>query len=295
MDTTADVIVNVTHAAQEAAGETVGKVTNEFVHFLQNTFNWNNLFKTIGVLLILFIIWLVFAIIKGGSKKMLKKSDNPHLNMLILRTINYAYVIVSLLYLLSVFGIKVTAILGAAGVAGVAIGFAAQTTISNFISGLFVLGERTMKVGDFISCGGVAGTVDSVGLLSIKVHNTDGQMIRIPNSQVMNSNFQNNSFFETRRMCFTVSVAYESDFRKALEVLATVPAKCSTVLTDPESKVWYEELGASGVDMVLAVWFKPSDLIQTKNDVFMNILETFKAAGIEIPYTKVDVNIVKTV
>jgi small-conductance mechanosensitive channel len=295
MDNTSDLVENVTHAAQEAAGETVGKVTDEIMHFFQNTFNWNNVFKVVGMILILFIIWLVFRLVKGGTKKLLKKNDNPHLNMLVIRTINYAYVIVSLLYLLSVFGIKITAILGAAGVAGVAIGFAAQTTISNFISGLFVLGERTMKVGDFISCGGVAGTVDSVDLLSIKIHNTDGQMLRIPNSQVMNSNFQNNSFFDTRRMCFTVSVAYESDFRKAQEVLATVPAKCPTVLAEPEPKVWFEELGASGVNMILAVWFKSSDLVQTKNDVFVNILETFRAANIEIPYTKVDVNITKTV
>ena len=295
MDTTADVIENVTHAAQDAAGETIGKVTDELTHICQSIFNWNTIFKLVGIVLILLIIWIVYRIVKGGVKRLLAKKENPHLNMLIIRTINYTYVIVSLLYLLSVFGIKINAILGAAGVAGVAIGFAAQTTISNFISGVFVLGERTMKVGDFISCGGVAGTVDSVDLLSIKIHNTDGQMIRIPNSQVMNSNFQNNSYFDTRRMMFTVSVAYESDFRKAQEVLASVPAKCPTVLAEPESKVWYEELGASGVNMVLAVWFKPADLVQTKNDVFVNILESFRAANIEIPYTKVDVNIVKTV
>ncbi|MCI5473533.1 MAG: mechanosensitive ion channel, partial [Spirochaetia bacterium] len=81
------------------------------------------------------------------------------------------------------------------------------------------------------------------------------------------------------------------DLKSAMQELLKVPEKCPTVLKDPEPKVWFENLGESGIDMILAVWFAPSDLIQTKNDVFMNIVEVFKNANIEIPYNKIDVKL----
>ena len=224
-------------------------------------------------------------------KRGLHEKVSAHASMLINRTINYIFYIILAAYILHLFGISLNALWGAAGIAGVAIGFAAQTCISNLISGLFVLSEKTMKIGDFISVDGVSGTVDSIGLLSIKIHNIDNQMIRIPNSAIINSNFQNNNYFDTRRMNFSVSVAYETDLKSAMQELLKVPEKCPTVLKDPEPKVWFENLGESGIDMILAVWFAPSDLIQTKNDVFMNIVEVFKNANIEIPYNKIDVKL----
>lgn len=177
------------------------------------------------------------------------------------------------------------------GIAGVALGFAAQTSVSNFISGLFVLGERTMKIGDYISVGGVSGTVDSIGLISIKIHNTENQLIRIPNSTIINTNFQNNNFYGERRMNFCVSVAYDTDMTKALETLRAVPELCPTVLKTPASVVWYDGFGESGINMTLAVWFAPDDLIQTKNDVFIAMKKAFDEAGIAIPFSRIDVSV----
>ena len=281
----------IEEAAIEALNETVSSTTSEVFKFFKSFCNWNFLFKAIGALLMIFIIWLIFTLIKKMVKRALHEKVSAHVSMLINRTINYIFYIILAAYILHLFGISLNALWGAAGIAGVAIGFAAQTCISNLISGLFVLSEKTMKIGDFISVDGVSGTVDSIGLLSIKIHNIDNQMIRIPNSAIINSNFQNNNYFDTRRMNFSVSVAYETDLKSAMQELLKVPEKCPTVLKDPEPKVWFENLGESGIDMILAVWFAPSDLIQTKNDVFMNIVEVFKNANIEIPYNKIDVKL----
>jgi small-conductance mechanosensitive channel len=128
------------------------------------------------------------------------------------------------MYVLGLFGINLGAIWGAMGIAGVAIGFAAQTTVSNLISGIFIVTEKTMKIGDFIEVDGVAGTVDRVGLLSIKIHTPNNQLIRIPSSSVINAKLKNFSSYEYRRYVFEVSVDYSTDLDKALEVLQSVPA-----------------------------------------------------------------------
>lgn len=277
----------------KAAESTIGKTMNDMKDFVINLIEPENIFKVLGAIIMLILIWVIFKVIKKLIKKATKDKVSNHASMLISRAISYIYYIVVLAYILGLFGISLTALWGAAGIAGVAIGFAAQTSVSNLISGIFVLSEKAMKIGDFISVGGVSGTVDSIGLLSVKIHNLDNQMIRIPNSTIINSNFQNNSTFEVRRMSFCVSVAYGTDLKKALEELKKVPAKCSTLVQDPAPAVWYDNLGESGINMILAVSFKSSTLIDTKNEVFMNIVETLNSASIEIPYNKIDVNVIK--
>lgn len=292
MEETGSTLEQVESAAIEAADATVGKFAQTAFDFFKRLFTWNNLFKVIGIILVLALIWLVFKIIKKTTKRFLSERLDRHQNAMALKILNYLYFIVSVLYVLSAFGIKLKALWGAAGIAGVAVGFAAQTTISNFISGMFIISERTMKLGDFISCAGVSGTVESVGLLSIKIRNSDGQLVRIPNSQIINTNFQNNNFYPNRRMSFQLSVSYDADLRKAIEVLKNVPKNCPTVLEEPEPAVWYDSLGDSGVNMTLALWFETKDLVQTKNDVFINIIEEFNKNELEIPYNRIDINLI---
>lgn len=286
-------IDSVGDAAVAAANETVGKFTHGLMDFFKTLCTWENLFKLIGALFIIFLIWLVFALIKKGVKRIPNQKMESHYKKMVLKFITYLFYVIIVMYVLSLFGVKLSAIWGAAGIAGVAIGFAAQTSVSNLISGLFVIGEKTMKIGDFIIVGSVSGTVDEIGLLSVKIHNLDGQMIRIPNSTIINSNFQNNSHFEKRRMTFSTSVAYEADLEKALEVLRQVPEKCPTVLKEPAPTVCYDGLGDSGLNMTISVWFQSSDLLQTKNDIYINIVKLFNENKLEIPYNKLDVNLTK--
>lgn len=285
------VLHDVEEAAVNAANQTVGTILSGFLEFCTGCLTWENFFRILGIVLVVLIITVVFILIRKGILKGLSvRLDGNQLKM-VHKLIRYVYFVVIVFYILSVFGVKLSAIWGAAGIAGVALGFAAQTSVSNFISGLFVLGERTMKIGDYISVGGVSGTVDSIGLISIKIHNTENQLIRIPNSTIINTNFQNNNFYGERRMNFCVSVAYDTDMTKALETLRSVPEQCPTVLKNPASVVWYDGFGESGINMTLAVWFAPDDLIQTKNDVFIAMKKAFDEAGIAIPFSRIDVNV----
>ncbi len=292
MNKPADTVYTVTDAAASAADQTVGRLTATFVDFIKTYFTWENLFKMIGAVIVIVLIQLLFMLIKQAVKRIPQGSGTAQQRVLLKKALNYASYAAVFIYILSLFGIKLSALWGAAGIAGVAVGFAAQTSVSNLISGLFVLGEKTLKIGDYISVGGQSGTVDSIDLLSIKIHTPDNQMIRIPNATIINSNFVNNNFYGKRRMTFAVSIDYDSDMQTALDALLKVPAHCPAVLPEPAAAAWFDGFGESGINMTLAVWFRPEDLRKTKNEVFIAMKKLFDEAGIAIPFSRLDVSFV---
>lgn len=292
MEGQSDILHEVGEAAAFAANETVGQFSSKFMDFVKNLLTLTNVFRLIGALFMILFMWIVFKLIKHFIKNVSAGKIQPQTNLVISKVISYIFYALVVMYILSLLGVKLGAIWGAAGIAGIAVGFAAQTSVSNLISGLFVLGEKTMKVGDFIEVGGVSGTVDSVGLLSVKIHTVNNQMIRIPNSSIINSNFQNNSFFSIRRFSFELSVDYSSDMTAVLDALSSVPALCASVLKDPAPAVWYNGFGESGINIVLAVWFNTSDLVKMKNEVYIAIKKVFDEKGINIPFNRLDVSMV---
>lgn len=294
MEGQSDILHEVGEAAAFAANETVGQFSSKFMDFAKSLLTWTNVFRLIGALFMIIFMWIVFKLIKHFIKKISTGKIQPQTNLIISKVISYIFYVLVVMYILSLFGVKLGAIWGAAGIAGIAVGFAAQTSVSNLISGLFVLGEKTMKVGDFIEVGGVSGTVDSVGLLSVKIHTVNNQMIRIPNSSIINSNFQNNSFFSIRRFSFELSVDYSSDMTAVLDALSSVPALCASVLKDPAPAVWYNGFGESGINIVLAVWFNSSDLVKMKNEVYIAIKKVFDEKGINIPFNRLDVSMINS-
>lgn len=279
--------------AAASAGETIAKQTSTFVNWVKGFFTWDNLFKLIGVIIVLFIFWIVYKLIIRAIKKVPAEKTNPHRQMLITKVIKYVFYVLVAMWVLNLFGVKLSAIWGAAGIAGVAIGFAAQTSVSNIISGLFVLTEGALKVGDTIIVDGITGVVESINLMSVQVHTYDNEMVRIPNSTIINTNLMNRSYHSKRRFTLTYSINYDTDMRKALEVLSKAPEFCPTVLKEPAPAVWFDNFGDSGIDLTLAVWFKPEDFIQTKNDLYIAIKKVFDDAGIDVPYNQLDINIKK--
>lgn len=288
-----DTLTSVSDALSSAANDTIVKQTSSFVNFIMSYVSWENLFKLLGSLLIIFAMWIIYKVILKLLKKIPKEKASPQRMMILKRVTTYFFYIAVVMYVLSLFGIKLSAIWGAAGIAGVAIGFAAQTSVSNLISGLFVLTEGTLKIGDTIIVGDVTGIVDAISLLSVRVHTFDNQMVRIPNSTIINSNLTNNSYHKQRRMTINVSIAYNSDMQKALEALKKAPSLCPSVLPDPAPAVWFDGFGESGINMTVAAWFRPEDFLKTKNELYIAIKQVFDEAKIEIPFNQLDVQIKK--
>ena len=288
-----DTINSIGEAASNAANDIFFDKTSSFVNWILSFLTWENLFKLIGSLLILFVIWLVFRIVAKAIRRVPETKLPAQRAAIVIKFVRYIFYIVVVLYVLGLFGINLKAIWGAAGIAGVAIGFAAQTSVSNLISGLFVLTEGSIHVGDTIIVGDVTGIVDEVKLLSVRVHTYDNQMVRIPNSTIIGSNLTNNSYHNKRRLTLKVGVDYSTDMRKALETLQKAPSLCPTVLKDPAPAVWFDGFDASSINLVVAVWFKPVDFLQTKNDLYVAMKQVLDEAGISIPFNQLDVHLDK--
>lgn len=282
-------LVDVASSAEEA----IIKQTSTFLNWIKSFCTWENLFKLIGVIVILAIFFVIYRLLIRATKKIPSERTNPHRQMIITRAIKYIFLVLVVMYILGLFGIKLSAIWGAAGIAGIAIGFAAQTSISNIISGLFVLTEGTLKVGDAITVDGITGVVDSINLMSIQLHTYDNEMVRIPNSTIINTDLTNKSFHSRKRLTISLSISYDTDMKKAYEILNSAPSLCTTILQEPAPSVWFDKFGENGIDLTIAVWFKPEDYLQTKNDLFIAIKKVFDDAKIEIPFTQIDVNLKK--
>ena len=288
-----DTINSIGEAASNAANDIFFDKTSSFINWILSFLTWENLFKLVGSIFIIFVIWVIFRIISKAIRRVPETKLPAQRAAIVIKFVRYIFYIVVVLYVLGLFGINLKAIWGAAGIAGVAIGFAAQTSVSNLISGLFVLTEGSIHVGDTIIVGDVTGIVDEVKLLSVRVHTYDNQMVRIPNSTIIGSNLTNNSYHNKRRLTLKVGVDYSTDMRKALETLQKAPSLCPTVLSDPAPAVWFDGFDASSINLVVAVWFKPVDFLQTKNDLYVAMKQVLDEAGISIPFNQLDVHLDK--
>lgn len=257
---------------------------------IKKIISWDNLFRVIGTVVAILVAYFVYKMIVRAIKRTPPTKLSAHKSVLIVRIVKYLFDFVLIMCVLNLFGVKLSAIWGAAGVAGIAIAFAAQTSFSNIISGIFILAEKTMKIGDLVTVEDKTGIVDVIGLLSVQIHTLDNQLIRIPNSSIINTSMINNSYFPIRRMCIEVSVSYDTDMQKALSALEKVPSLCKYVLKEPSAVAWFDKFDESRIKLTLAVWFASSDFLATKNEVFITIKKVFDQEKIKIPYNKLDVN-----
>ncbi len=213
-----------------------------------------------------------------------KRRLSPQSAMLLRKVVRYALGFVILLAVLQQLGLQLGALLGAAGVVGIAVGFAAQTSMSNLISGLFLIWEKPCAVGDVIRIGGTVGVVLSIDLLSVKVRTFDNQFVRLPNQQIISTELVNITRFPIRRMDINIGVAYKEDVGRVRQVLMELAAANPHCLDEPEPLVIFTNFGDSALEFLFAIWFEKNDYLVLKNSMMQQIKERFDAEGIEIPF-----------
>jgi small-conductance mechanosensitive channel len=181
-------------------------------------------------------------------------------------------------------GFKLGVLLGAAGILTVAIGFAAQTSASNLISGLFLIAERPFKVGDVIRVEDVTGQILSVDLLSVKLRTFDNLFVRMPNESLIKSRVTNLTRFPIRRVDLALSVAYKEDLARVEELLVAVADRNPASLEEPGPEFFVRGFGESGIDLQFSVWTVKENYVILKNSLLSEIQTAFREKGIEIPY-----------
>jgi small-conductance mechanosensitive channel len=181
-------------------------------------------------------------------------------------------------------GFSLSVLLGAAGVLSVALGFASQTSASNLISGLFLIGEQPFQLGDTIKVGNTTGEVLSIDLLSVKLRTFDNLFVRIPNETLIKSEVTNLTRFPIRRFDLLLGVAYKEQIATVRKVLLDVADKNPLCLDEPGPMFLFLGFGDSALNIQFSVWSKRENFRDLRNSLQEEIKLAFDAAGIEIPF-----------
>ncbi len=200
------------------------------------------------------------------------------------KVIFYLGVLVILVSVLMELGFSLAPILGAAGIMGIALGFAAQTSVSNVISGFFLMAEQPFVVNDLIQVGDITGRVLSIDMLSVKLRTFDNRFVRIPNENLIKTEFINLTRFPIRRADIDVGVAYKEDVARVKEILFQVAREHPAALMEPEPQLFFMDYGASSLDFLFGVWTRTKGFYEVRNEIREKIKERFDEEGIEIPF-----------
>ncbi len=206
----------------------------------------------------------------------------------------YAIIAITLVAVLARLGVQTTSIIAVLGAAGLAIGLALQGTLQNIAAGIMLLLLRPFKVGDYIDAGGIAGTVDEIGLFTTDMTTYDGLYRSVPNASLWNTSILNYSRLPTRRLDVPVGIAYEDDVEQAMALLLDHLKQDSRVLSEPAPQVLVTGLGASSVDLSLRCWSSREDFWTLKFEFNKNAKLWLDAAGISIPFPQRDVHLIPT-
>lgn len=182
---------------------------------------------------------------------------------------------------------KLTALLGSAGIAGMAIGFAFKTSISNIISGLFVAFESPFSVGDYIQVDQMRGEVLSFDLLAVKIRSSENNYIRIPNEQLIKTPVINFTRFDTHRIDIKVSVGYEDDLKQVEEILLSIASDDPMLLSEPSPSFRFGKFDESSIQLTLRVWTDTKDYRQAKNTLAHKIVIAFDKNSLTMPYPRI--------
>lgn len=234
--------------------------------------------------LILLLGWGLAKVAGLAAGRAARRYTAAQETMLVQRVVFYGVLALSVVTALQQMGFDLGVLLGAAGILTVAVGFASQTSASNVISGLFLIGERAFVVGDTIKLGNTVGEVLSIDLLSVKLRTPDNLFVRVPNETLIKAEIVNLTRFPIRRVDLLIGVNYKEDMAKVQRVLQEVAERNPLCLTEPEPLFIFSGFGDSAMNLQFSVWAVRENFLELRNSIQREIKQAFDASGIDIPY-----------
>lgn len=209
------------------------------------------------------------------------------------KLLHYSLIFIGLLLAIGVAGVELKHFAVLAGAFGIGIGFGLQNIVNNFVSGLILLFERPVKVGDVVVLSGQWAHVLKIGLRSTVVETFDRAEIIVPNSQLISEQVTNWTLSSNMaRLVLPVGVAYGSDLAAVLRILLEVAEANPMVLSEPAPSPVFTGFGDSSLDFELRVWLdNPGNLIAARSELGMEIDRKFREAGVEIPFPQRDLHL----
>lgn len=242
----------------------------------------------------LFIGMKLIKWVRKITKKCLEKANaDVGVIQFIDAFIKFSLMILLVAGLATSFGVQVASLVAVLGSAGVTLGLALQGSLSNFAGGVLILLLKPFKVGDYIKedTNNNEGTVAEISLFYTKLVTYDEKIIVLPNGTLANNSLTNVTAADIRRLDLKISISYDSDLKKAKEVLKSLLEADKDVLKEQEITIFVDNLADSGIIIGVRCYTKQQDFWPVKWRILENIKYAFDENGIEIPYPKVDVQI----
>ncbi len=259
-----------------------------WVQFVQDFIGWVIGFipRMISAIFLLLIFWLIYrtirkVLVSGMKAAGVDESIRDMLGMLLKWFIlGFGLIIAG-----NQIGIQIAALLTGVSIIGLAIGFASQETISNFIAGIMIFWDKPFKVGDWIQIDYQLGQVKRVTFRSTRLQDLDGDIVIFPNTFMLSQKLINKSTNRVTRCNVPVGIAYKESIDKAREVLLAMVARDQRIVKSPEPEVVVHGLGASSVDLVLHFWIEEEKYEDAMQYEYMErCKEALDEAGIEMPF-----------
>jgi small-conductance mechanosensitive channel len=199
---------------------------------------------------------------------------------------NYTLILIGTLVLLQVWGLDLSSLTIFASVLGVGIGLGLQGIAKDFVSGLVIIFERPIQVGDFVEVAGKVGTVERISVRSTEIMTLDQVAIFVPNSRFLESEVINWSYpSPLSRLKISVRVAYGSNLSAVKDALVDAANEHPDILSEPAPQVWFTGFGQSSLMLNLLVWItQPRKQFQIKSDLYFRIDEILRDRHVEIPF-----------
>jgi len=243
-------------------------------------------FRLAGAIILLVIGFVVAGALERWTRAGLGRlpAFDETLRRFLSKIVRYGILILVGVTVLAQFGVQTASIIAALGAVGLAIGLALQGTLQNIAAGIMLLVLKPFRVGEYIDAGGIAGTVEEIGLFATELKAADGVYVMAPNSELWNKPVTNYSRNAIRRNDIPIGIGYDDDIDLAQKLLMDLATADQRVLPVPAPETFVGALGDSSVLVTLRYWTATSDNWQTGLDLRKAAKEAFGRHGISIPF-----------
>ncbi|WP_413112388.1 mechanosensitive ion channel family protein [Thaumasiovibrio sp. DFM-14] len=244
-------------------------------------------------------LWMLKLLIKAVSSKLTASGKDPNIVHLIERVLFVVVLGIIFLTTLSMLNIPITAFAFLSGAIAIGFGFGAQNIINNFISGWILIGEKPIRIGDFLEVEGAKGTVEQINTRSTRIRRVDGVHMLIPNSKLLENTVINWTLRDKLvRGSVVVGVAYGSDVRLVEKLMREITANSPQVLSTPELGVFFQDFGDNALIFEVFFWINSQiegGVRAVTSEIRFEIDGAFKEHGITIAYPQRDIHLDGTI
>jgi small conductance mechanosensitive channel len=241
--------------------------------------------------IIVVVTFAVAAVVRRVAARFVSEEHENVAARFVGRLLGTLVTVVGLAYALAALDVRLAPLLGAIGLGGLAVAFAAQSILANLFASLILMARRPFRRGDQITTGGHEGTVEDVNFRVVVLRSYDGEKVLVPCSEVLDNAIVNHTARGRRRTTLDVGVAYDTDLEQAREVIIAAVRTVDGLHPGAPVEAWVESLGESSIDFAVRFWHAPdiATMWRVRSEVAMAVKRALDDAGIAIPFPQLDV------